>query len=245
MIINNPLTIFCFCIGLPFFAKTQSRSIKVGLELPTQLSIGIEERFHEAYCVYGQIGLVTFPLDKATIGLMKIWNAPDNLLKVMEPAYRLGMVLNLGASYYFSRSTRMNYCGPVIQWFRLANADIPEKPVNDYFEVDLSGPDFPLGPIPISMSKEPLTLKSNYLQLGMVIGQKINFYRQDRRELRIELAMNKNIYSRHTIESDYRYLGSFQKRFNNEFKDMYKKFAIFPSINIYYIYKFQNKRFRH
>ena len=231
------LILFCF----PKLVSSQSQSIKLGTEIPTQYALGYEDRFHEGFAVHGQIGFLFYPYDKMMLSLFEGYGADRNMVAVLEANFETGMIIEFGANYFFSKQTRKNYAGPFCQWVNLFKSNIPDYVINDAFDVDLNT--YPIGPIPKSMSDEPLTLSSHFLQVGLLVGRRFSFYKKPDIELHVELALSKNVYSNSVLASDYRYLGGLIDDVNITLKDFYKKYALIPSLNIYFIYKLNYQKF--
>jgi hypothetical protein len=221
-------------------AFSQSKSIRVGVEVPFQTAVGFENQFHEWFSFHGQFGVISVPWNNALLRQWRGMGMSNQATDVLEPAFEFGTVAGLGARYYFNKHTVRNYVGPIFFYVNNYQSDISDISVARMFNKNMHS--FPLGPIPQSMSAEPLTISTKFIQLGLQYGYRIKMRRDDR-EIRLELNISKNLWSRHFIESDYRYLGSFKETVNQEFKTLYKKHAYITTVNLYYIIKTEYKRF--
>lgn len=236
------LIILTLILFIQFSGFGQSQSLKAGVELPLQYSIGIENRFTEALAVHGQIGTVFFPFNYTALGMMETYGGNKGMTDILDANFHSGITLGLGGNYYFSKQTRKNYAGPFFQYFNMLKADISDNVINDYFDVDLNS--YASGAIPRNMSREPLTLTTNFIQLGFLYGRRIFFYKKNEMELHFEFGISKTIYSNSRIDSDFRIFSmELKDNVNKTINDYYKKHALLTTINIYYIYKFNYEKF--
>lgn len=159
---------------------------------------------------------------------------------VLESVLDFGTVAGAGARYYFNKHTLRNYVGPYFTYVNNYKSNVSDISVSNFFHQDMQT--FPLGPKARALSSEPLTLSSKFFQLGLQYGYRIKTRRDDR-EICLEFSISKNVWSKHVIESDYRYLGAFKDRVNQELKDLYSKHMFITSVNIYYVFKTEYKRF--
>ena len=221
---------------------SQSQSVKAGIELPLQYSIGLENRFTEGLSVYGQIGAMFFPFNYTSLAMMENYGGNKGMTDILESCFQSGITFNAGGNYYFSKQTRKNYAGPFLQYYNMFKSDISDKVINEYFNVDLNS--FPIGATQGNMSTEPLILSTNFIQLGVLVGRRIFFYKKNDMELHVEFGISKTIYSSSRIDSDFRiFSNDLKENVNNTIDEYYKKHAVFTTLNIYYIYKFNYEKF--
>jgi hypothetical protein len=221
-------------------SEAQSKSIRLGFEFPFQVAVGFENQFHEWFSFHGQFGVLTLPLDKPLMSELRIMGFSRDATDILEPVLDFGTVAGGGFRFYFNKHTLKNYVGPLFFYVNNYKSDITDVGVSKYFNHDMNN--FPLGPQIKALSSEPLTFTSKFMQVGLQYGYRVKLNRDDR-EVRLEFNISKNVWSKHDIESDYRYLGDFKKTVNNHFKDLYKRNAIISTVNIYYIFKTEYKRF--
>ncbi len=238
--LRNILLIICFFFTLSE-AFSQSKSIKVGIEFPYQLSIGYENQFHEWFSFYGQFGVMTIPMNYPLLWQMRLNGLSKDAGSIIENIIDFGTVAGFGTRYYFNKYTVKNYVGPFIFYANnYTSRNISDYDVSKHFGVDMTN--FPIGPIPKSMSTNPLSVNSKFIQIGLQYGYRIPTSRADR-EIRLEVNISKNIWSRHRLESDYRYFGDFRGKFDDELSRLYFKHANIITMNFYYIFKTDYKRF--
>ncbi|MCF8297187.1 MAG: hypothetical protein K9J13_06550 [Saprospiraceae bacterium] len=236
------IIILALLLLLKFSGFGQSQSLKVGAELPLNYSIGLENRFSEGFAVYGQIGALLFPFNYTSLGMMETYGGNKGMTDILESNFRSGLVIGTGANYFFSKQTRKNYAGPFLQYFNMFKADISDHVINDYFDVDLNS--YASGAIPRNISKEPLTLTTNFMQVGFLYGRRIFFYKKTNIELHTEFGISKTFYSNSRIDSDFRIFSvALKDEVNNSIDEYYKKYALLTTLNIYFIYKFNYQKF--
>ncbi len=238
--------IFILILGILFIypkngkAQMVEQGIHFGIKIPYTYNLGYYKRFSSRIGMHLDIQLITIPFSNMPLDYMKMWGGDPQLVAVLNEPYSIGAGLDLGGHYYFGSDNRRYYVGVSIQWMKLLKRDISDEVINAAFDVDLDGPMFPEGPIPKSDSKKPLTLNTNYLQLGFFVGKKWQL-RNPRMEVRAELAMSMNIWSNHNLQSDYRYITPLANQCNEELKALMRKSAWFPTLNIFLIYKLDYK----
>lgn len=217
-------------------AQSSEQGVHFGIKLPYSYNIGYYKRFNPRIGMHADFQFITFPFSNVPIVYMEMWGADPKLAAILDEPYSIGAGLDIGAHYYFGSDNRRYYVGLSAQWMNLLKRDISDEVINEAFDVDLDGPKFPEGPITKADSKKPLTLNTNYVQLGIFAGKKWQLYNPDW-EVRIEIAMSMNLFSHHNLQSDYRYITPVAKQANEELQDMMHKYAWFPSLNIFMIYK--------
>lgn len=233
-------------IGLFFLVPNTSQAqmveqgIHFGIKLPYTYNLGYYKRFSSRIGMHIDIQITTIPFSNMPLDYMKMWGGDPDLVAVLNEPYSIGAGLDLGGHYYFGSDNRRYYVGLSIQWLNLLKRDISDEVINEAFDVDLDGPMFPEGPITKAESKKPLTLNTNYLQLGLFFGKKWQL-RNPRWEVRAELELSMNIWSNHYLQSDYRYITPVAEQCNEELKELMRKYAWFPTLNIFLIYKLDYK----
>lgn len=220
-------------------AQTEAQGLHFGIKIPYSYNFGYYKRFNPRIGMHADFQFVTIPFSKVPLNYMEMWGADPKLTAVLKEPFSIGAGVDIGAHYYFGSDNRRYYVGLSVQWMNLLKRDIDDEVINEAFDVDLDGPDFPEGPITKSDSKKPLTLNTNYIQLGFFAGKKWQLYSPEW-EVRAELALSMNLFSHHNLQSDYRYITPVAKQANEELQEMMHKYAWFPSLNIFLIYKFDN-----
>ena len=217
-------------------AQRQVQGIHFGLKAPYTYNIGYYKRFTVRWGMHADIQIITIPFSQTPMAIMKMWGADAKLVAILEEPFSIGAGADIGVHYYFGTDNRRYYVGASAQWMNLLKRDISDEVINEAFDVDLDGPQFPIGPIPKGDSKKPLTLNTNYVQVGFFAGKKWQLHSPEW-ELRLELELSMNVFSHHNLQSDYRYITPVAKQANKELKSMMHRYAWFPSFNVFLIYK--------
>jgi len=221
------------------FAQDAAQALHFGLKLPYTYNIGYYQRFNPRIGMHADFQFITIPFNNAPLAFMEMYGADQKLTAILREPFTIGAGFDIGAHYYFGSDNRRYYAGLSVQWMNLLKRDIEDNVINEAFDVDLDGHFFPIGPISKADSKKPLTLNTNYVQLGFFAGKKWQLYHPEW-EVRLEAALSMNILSHHNLQSDYRYITPVAKQANEELQQMFKKYAWFPSLNIFLVYKLDN-----
>jgi hypothetical protein len=229
---------FALALFLPISSKAQmvEDGIRFGLKIPYTYDIGYYKRFSSRIGIYADAQFITIPFSNVPLSYMEMWGGDPKLTAILDMPFSIGFGFDVGGHYYFGSDNRRYYVGLSVQWMTLLKRDIEDEVINEAFDVDLSGPMFPEGPITKDDSTKPLTLNSNYFQLGFLIGKKWQL-RDPRLEVRVEAAISMNVWSNHFLQSDYRYITPVAEETNTALKDLMRKYAWFPTINMFMIYK--------
>ncbi len=224
----------------PSIAKSQmvEQGIHFGIKIPYSYNIGYYKRFSTRIGMHADFQFITIPFNNVPLSYMEMWGADPKLTAILEEPFTIGAGADIGVHYYFGSDNRRYYVGISGQWMNLLKRDISDEVINEAFDVELDGPMFPVGPITKADSKKPLTLNTNYIQLGFFAGKKWQLYNPNW-EVRVEVAMSMNLFSHHNLQSDYRYITPVAKQANEELQDMMHKYAWFPTLNVFMIYKLE------
>ena len=217
-------------------AQLVESGLHFGLKIPYTYDIGYYRRFSNRIGMHLDAQIITIPFSDVPMGYMEMWGADPKLTAILDMPFSIGVGVDVGGHYYFGTDNRRYYVGLSVQWMNLLKRDIEDEVINEAFDVDLDGPDFPIGPIDKTESTKPLTLNTNYIQMGVFVGKKWQLRNPDL-EVRAELALSMNVWSNHYLQSDYRYISPVAKQANEELKNMMRKYAWFPSLNVFLIYK--------
>jgi hypothetical protein len=223
-------------------AKAQdiNQGLRFGAKLPYTYDIGYFNRFSTRFAIHISSQFVTIPFNNVPIGYMNLWGADENITAILDDPFLIGAGIDVGAHYYFGSDNRRYYGGMSIQWMNLLKKDIDDEVINNAFGVDLSSSDYPLGPISKPQSTKPLTLNTNYVNFGIFFGKILPLYNNPDAELRLEIGINKVIFSHHNLQSDYRYITPVTEITNTELQKTMKKYGWFPTINFYFIHKLKS-----
>lgn len=217
-------------------SQAQEQGVRVGIKLPYTYDLGYFVRFHTRFAIHISTQFVTFPFSKAPTGFMNIWGANPDITAILNEPFSIGAGLDVGAHYYFGSDNRRYYAIISMQWMNLLKRDISDEVINNAFDVNLNSGEIPLGPIAKSQSIKPLTLNTNYVNLGLFFGKIVPLLNPNY-EIRIEVGVNKTVFSHHYLQSDYRYISPISKLTNEKLQEAMKKYGWFPTVNIYFIYK--------
>jgi len=209
--------------------------IKMGIKLPYSYNCSYYMRLSDRLGAYFGGQATTFPFSSTPIGYFKMWGADEKMAEILREPYSIGAGVDLGMHYYFGSDNRRYYVGFALEWMNLLKRDIEDKVINEAFNVDLDS--YPVGPILENMSVKPLTLNTNYLNLGFVFGKRFLLPYIPDWEMALEFEISKTVYSHHFLFSDYRYITPVEKTTSTEMKKMMLKYGWFPTFNILFLYK--------
>ncbi len=235
------LFLFLLSLGLENTLQSQdiNQGLRLGLKIPYTYDIGIFHRINNRFAIHFSAQFISIPFNNIPISYMNFWGADENVTAILKDPFLIGAGIDIGTHYYFGVDNRRYYVGTSLQWMNLLKKDIDDEVINNAFGVDLSSNIYPEGPISKSQSTKPLTLNTHYVNIGVFVGKIIPLYNSNS-ELRIELGINKVVYSHHNLQSDYRYISSVAETTNEELQKQMKKYGWFPCINFYYIYNLKD-----
>jgi hypothetical protein len=208
--------------------------VKMGIKLPYTYNIAYYMRINDRLGAYIGAQAVTFPFHSTPIGYMTMWGGDENTAEILREPFSIGAGVDLGAHYYFGADNRRYYFGLSIEWMNLLKRDIKDSVIENAFGVDLSS--YPEGPILKESSVKPLTLNTNYLNIGFIFGKRFLMIHQPRWQMSLELEISKTIYSHHFLFSDYRYITPVEKTTSTELKKLMLKYGWFPTFNVFFYY---------
>jgi hypothetical protein len=231
------LALILFCGALPTQAEDYS-GIRFGLKVPYSYSGNYYIRLADRWGAYGGVQFNTFPFGGAPVTYLQVFssNEKDALAEVLREPFSIGAGFDVGAHYYMGADNRRYYIAASLQWTNLLKRDISDDVVEAAFVVELD--DYPLGPILEQDSKKPLTLNTHYLNLGLAGGVRFLLPYNPDWEVAMELEVQKTLASHHFLFSDYRYLTPVAEQASKELKALMRKSGWFPTINVYFLYKF-------
>jgi len=209
--------------------------IKMGIKLPYSYNISYYMRLSDRLGAYIGAQAVTFPFSSSTIGYLNFWGADAKMSEILREPLSIGAGVDMGMHYYFGADNRRYYGGLAIEWMNLLKRDIKDEVINEAFGVDLDS--YPFGPILENMSVKPLTLNTNYLNLGFMFGTRFLLPYKPNWEMALEVEVSKTVYSHHFLFSDYRYITPVEKTTSTELKKMMLKYGWFPTFNVFFLYK--------
>ncbi len=234
------LLFFWLSLTLLIFQKAEAQKsnqgIRIGLKLPYSYDFGYSQRVSPRFGYHFGAQFITIPFAKYPINAMNFWGADPEITAILEYPFTLGTGLDIGAQYHFGTDSRRYYFSLSYQWMTLLRKDIEDEVINEAFDIDITNSGkYPLGPISKSQSTKPLTISSNYSNLGIAFGKIIPLQSHDR-ELKIEIALAKTLFSHFRLQSDYRYLSTVSDMTNDALQKTFWKYGWFPTINVYYLF---------
>ena len=224
-------------IGLTAFGKKKVEGFHYGIKIPFSYNFGYYSKVANRFGFYANATIVTVPFNNSLLGYMKAFGADEKMTNVLIEPFRFGFGFEGGGHYYFGTDNRRYYVGLNAQWINLPKVAMRDEVINEAYGVDLSSHDYPEGPITEAESKNPLTLKSAYMQMGIMAGKRF-FYLEPNFEMFLEVGLSKTMASTHRLASDYRYISPVSELNNESLKKMMKRYGWMPTVNVFFIYKF-------
>ncbi|OIP02457.1 MAG: hypothetical protein AUJ98_01120 [Bacteroidetes bacterium CG2_30_33_31] len=210
--------------------------IKMGIKLPYTYNIAYYTRISDHWGSFIGAQATTFPFGSVSIGYMKMWGGNEKIAEILREPFTIGAGVDIGLHYYFGADNRRYYVSTAVEWMKLLKRDIKDIVIENAFGVDLDS--YPEGPILKASSVKPLTLNSNYLNLGFIFGDRFLFPNIPAWEMSVELEISKTVFSHHFLFSDYRYITPVEKITSKELKKLMLVYGWFPSVNVFFFYKF-------
>ncbi len=226
------LMFFLFC-SLNIKAQDYT-GIRMGIKIPYTYNVSYYARISDRFGAYGGLQMVTFPFGTAPLAYMKAWGADPAMVEVLREPFSIGAGVEIGAHYYFGSDNRRYYVALSLDWMNLLKRSIEDTVIETAFGVNLD--DYPEGPILKESSVKPLTLNTNYLNLGLTFGKRFLLPYNPNWELALELQIDKTIYSHHFLFSDYRYLTPVEEMTSKGLKQTMLKYGWFPTFNVIFTY---------
>jgi len=221
-------------------AQVGDQALRFGIKVPYSYDIGYYQRFSNRIGMHASTQFITIPFASAPIGYMNLFGADPNITAILAEPFTFGAGLDVGFHYYFGSDNRRYYGALSVQWMNLLKRDIDDEVINNAFDLNFNSPGVvTLGPKSKSQSTKPLTINTNYVNLGFIFG-KIVPIPNSIHELRLELAVNKTIFSHHNLQSDYRIFTPISELTNESLQETMRKYGWFPTFNVYYIFKLPN-----
>lgn len=208
------------------------QGIRYGFKVPYSYDLSYYKRLNHDFAFYGGIQLTSIPFQNSSIKIMELWGGDVKIASILEEPYVMGAGLDLGYNFYPWKNSNF-YFTAAIQWMDLVKTDIDDILINDALDVDISK--YPEGPIPKSLSQNPLTINSHYLNFALGVGKSLNVKTSKFYIVNLEFQISKTLASNHFLDSDYRYLTPVSNRASQELKNLYLKYGWFPLLNIYFI----------
>jgi hypothetical protein len=203
---------------------------KIGTMIPFQHSVMYEQGITSTFGINAGLGLVTSPYTGILFsslenkGLIK-----PNERKIMDRSYRMGVTYQLGANVHFQK----NYVRVFGQLARV-NSDLALTDLaNLYLNTNI--PD-------VARFLSPVKIKSNIPMVGAAYGHKFSVGPNS--EIHVEGSISKTLghnttYKTGTFIDNIEVVNDIiYNKIDNGFDRYFNTYGWFPSVNVYYVYKF-------
>jgi hypothetical protein len=217
---------------LPAFA--QQSAVTLLAEVPVQFGIGYEGKLSKRFSVSLQGGVLSKPNSSIIIGVLGELGTDEEIVLMIENAFKFGVVAEAGVNYNFRR----NYVGIYSQMISLTGGDAPKDLIETYFNEDIDR--YPSRRGRTSSNEVFLTLKSTLVQVGILYGRRIPL--STRLSLNAEFAVCANVGSKSKLSSETRELDALSVEVDEELAGYYSSFAYIPSISIGLCYELRKSR---
>lgn len=201
--------LICIFLHLSGYAKVK-HFIKLGTQIPFQYCGSYEMQFHKRFSASVGMGVILPPYDNAIIGIAKIAGLDKNIANLISDAFSFGFVMDTHGRYHFKKGY---YTGLYLQSINLyANS------------TNISGINY------------EVKIESNLTQFGILFGKNWNL-KNKRYMIGTEVSISQNISSSSAIRSPLFDLTGLDDAFSNYTRPYFDKYALVPSINIYWVIK--------
>jgi hypothetical protein len=203
--------------------------VKLLAEVPVQFGIGLEAMLTNRFSLSVQAGVLTEHNSTLMLKSFEAFGADDETIRMIENAYKSGVVLEAGLNYNFRKS----YVGLFYQQINLRGGSSPASGYEEQFNTDINT--LPVKPNRPELVETELNIQSNLSQLGMLYGRRF-MLKNPKYEIDVEAGFSKNVGSVTKITSENRETNTFSDEVNNEFDDWYSRYAYIPSLTVAFVY---------
>jgi hypothetical protein len=230
-------------IVLPFllicgknFAQQSRREVLVGVQVPLQFTAGYQYQLHPRVSFRMQAGVMTHPLDKIFLYSMEQSGLNKNLSSIIKESFDVGYLGTAGVNFHYKKF----YLGLNGQYAHLRGQGRLTAALYTYYKKDL-----PTIPAEFQPLLDGLQIKwqSDIWNAGMLVGRKFLLH-NPRLAIYTELGFTKTFSSSNTFSSNNTFLDQtpladeIYARLDYEFKEAFRKYGYYPSINVYLSYHF-------
>lgn len=190
-------------------------SIKFGTQIPFQFCGSYEMQFHKRFSANLGIGFIRPPYTQAIVGIAKAIGLDKDIGSLVEQAFSFGFVYDIHGRYHFKNGC---YTGLYLQSVNLfANT-------SNIYGVTLD-----------------VQVESNLGQFGILFGKNWNL-KNKRFQIGTEFSISQNISSSSSMRSPLADLTYLDQGFTGYLKPYFDKYAIIPTINVYWVIKLGKNR---
>jgi hypothetical protein len=208
--------------------------LKLGTQIPFQHSIIYDHRITPAFSLNAGIGLIGAPYTNMLLGSLENRNmiSTDDR-HIIERSYQSGITYQIGANIHFSK----NYIRLFGQLAHLnADLSIPDL-VGLYFRTSI-----PPALAAVGSFINPIDIKSNVPMAGLLYGRRIPI--GEHAEIHAEFSVAKTLGHQTTYKTGT-FLDNIEvvndivyNELDNDLDTYFKEHGWFPSLNVYYVFKF-------
>jgi len=217
----------------PTYSQVRERfvthSVQALAEVPVQFGVSYNVQLGRRISAGLQTGFLSAPNSSLILYTLEQLGTERSIILMIEDAFHSGFVLEGGINYHFGK----NYGGVFIQNIDLEGKNTPRGLIESAMGVEIpENPRFP-------GRDRLLTLESRLLQAGLLFGRRVPI-KNSRSEFRFELAASMNVDSRSSISSPNRDFAILNERVNSYLSEIYRDYAIIPSLSIIYTVRLGN-----
>jgi hypothetical protein len=222
--------------GSQGYAQQTRRDIFAGTQFPLQFTAGYQYQLHPLVSLRLQAGVMTHPLDKIFLYSMEQSGLKKELSNIIKESFDIGYLATGGLNFHY----RKYYLGLNGQYVHLRGEGRLTEALYTYYKKDLP-------PIPAEFQPllDGLQLKwqSHIWNSGILIGRKF-LLPNPRLAIHTELGLTRTFSSTHSFASNNSFLDQttladeIYTRLDYEFKEAFRKYGYYPSVNLYVFYNF-------
>jgi hypothetical protein len=218
------------------FAQQSRSSVFAGTQFPLQFTAGYQYQVHPLISVRAQAGAMTHPLDKIFLYSMEQSGLNKDLSRIIKESFDIGYLGTAGVNIHYRRY----YLGVYGQLVHLRGQGRLTEALYTYYRNDLP-------PIPPEFQPllDGLQLKwqSNIWNAGILAGRKF-VLPKPRLAVHTEVGFTRTFSASNAFASNNTFLDQttladqIYARLDYEFKEAFRKYGYYPSVNLYLFYNF-------
>jgi hypothetical protein len=218
------------------FAQQNRRAVFAGAQVPLQFTAGYQYQLHPVVSLRLQGGVMTHPLDKIFLYSMEQSGLDKELSTIIKESFDVGYLATGGINFHY----RKYYLGLNGQYAHLRGEGRLTDALYTYYKKDL--PPIPAEFQPL-LDGLQLQWQSNIWNAGLLIGRKF-VLPNPRLAIHTEIGFTKTFTSASKFTSNNEFLNQttladeIYLRLDQEFKEAFRKYGYYPSINVYLFYNF-------
>ena len=220
----------------PGVAQQTRNEAFIGSQFPLQFTAGYQYQLHPLVSVRVQAGAMIHPLDKIFLYSMEQSGLNKNLSRIIKESFDVGYLGTAGVNVHY----RKFYLGIYAQYGHLRGQGRLTDALYTYYRKDLP---------PIPPEFEPLLQglqlkwQSNIWNAGILVGRKF-VLPNSRFAIHTEAGFTRTFSAINSFSSSNTFLDQtsladqIYTRLDQEFKEAFRKYGYYPSINLYLFYTF-------